>query len=133
MNDQTHITISRIITNNEVILVAVGYTAIFLMLMLVLSTYLLAYRTSVPKSKSLLGLVIFFAAVQINVAYNAIITWLYLSDHSLTLPRWTQWRVATLFLATCFVLYTAWRRDTPIKVVEVDPDKDGPKNRVTDL
>lgn len=133
MNDQSQIIISRVISNNEVILVAVGYTAIFLMLMLVLSTYLLAYRTSVPRSKSLLALVLFFAACQINIAYNAIITWLYLSDQTLALPRWTQWRVATLFLATCFVLYTAWRRDTPIKVIEVDPDKDGPKNRATDL
>lgn len=128
----THIVINRLISQNEIVLVAAGYTAIFLMLMLVISTYLLAWKSSQPRSHSLLALALFFIASEIMIAYNAIISWVYLSDTTLSLPRWTQLRVITLFFATCYVLYTAWSRNTNIKIVEIKPKHEENK-RITDL
>lgn len=133
MNDETHnILITRPITDNEIVLLASGWTAIFFMLMLVLITYFLGWQQSKPRSKALLGLVIFFAAVEIQVLYTAIITWTYLVDHTLVIPEWTQIRVVFLLFASCFVFYTTWVRKKPIKVVEVHTDGE-PKRRISDI
>ena len=129
---QNTITVSRYVSNGEILFIAIGYTVIFLMLMLVTSTYILAWKTSNPRSRGILALALFFMACNIQIGYNAIVNWVFLVDRHLLVPQWTQYRVITLFLATFFVLHTAWHRSRPIKVIEVKKDE-APRRRIDDI